>query len=153
MADDPVRGQNEMGRERPHVVRLSAAQKVRGVAPACPEPLGAMFFPRGQKTRIPSDTESDDLKTERRKQLPILKVPPKQPKNAMIQVRVEENIKLNLDKYAEFIGGNQAYVVSEALKLLFKKDEEFKRWLDRQGPDDDRQPTEGGVLAKTPQRL
>ena len=67
----------------------------------------------------------------------------------MIQVRVEENIKLNLDRYAEFIGGNQAYVVSEALKLLFKKDEEFKRWLDQQGRDTDRQPTEGGVLAKT----
>jgi hypothetical protein len=81
--------------------------------------------------------------------LPILKAPPKQPKNAMIQVRVEESIKLNLDKYAKFIGGNQAYVVSEALKLLFKKDEEFKLWLDRQGPDNNRQTTEGGSLAKT----
>ncbi len=67
----------------------------------------------------------------------------------MIQVRVEDSIKLNLDKYAEFIGGNQAYVVSEALKLLFKKDEEFKHWLDRQGPNNDRQTTEGGVLTKT----
>lgn len=67
----------------------------------------------------------------------------------MIQVRVEESIKLNLDKYAKFIGGNQAYVVSEALKLLFKKDEEFKLWLDRQGPDNNRQTTEGGSLAKT----
>ena len=81
--------------------------------------------------------------------MPILKAPPKQPKNAMIQVRVEESIKLNLDKYAKFIGGNQAYVVSEALKLLFKKDEEFKLWLDRQGPDNNRQTTEGGSLAKT----
>src|SRR5271167_2759743 len=95
----------------PPLFRLSAAQKVRGGAPACPEPLGAVFFSRGQRTRIPSDTESDDLYAERRKQLPILKAPPKQPKNAMIQVRVEENIKLNLDKYARFIGGNQAYVV------------------------------------------
>ncbi len=82
--------------------------------------------------------------------MPILKAPPKQPKNAMIQVRVEENIKLNVDKYAQFIGGNQAYVVSEALKLLFKKDEEFKRWLDQRGCEDDHQPTEGGVLTKTP---
>lgn len=81
--------------------------------------------------------------------MPILKPPPKQSKNAMIQVRVEENIKLNLDKYAQFIGANQAYVVSEALKLLFKKDEEFRHWLGRQGPDNDRQTTEGGGLAKT----
>jgi len=82
--------------------------------------------------------------------LSILKAPPKQSKNAMIQVRVEENVKLNLDKYAEFIGGNQAYVVSEALKLLFKKDGEFKAWLDQEGRDNDHQPIEGGVLAKTP---
>jgi hypothetical protein len=71
----------------------------------------------------------------------------------MIQVRVEANIKLNLDRYAEFIGGNQAYVVSEALKLLFKKDGEFKHWLDRQAIDNDRLTTEGGALLKSPQRL
>jgi hypothetical protein len=82
--------------------------------------------------------------------LSILKAPPKQSKNAMIQVRVEENIKLNLDKYAEFIGGNQAYVVSEALKLLFKKDQEFKRWLDQQSCDNNHQPIQGGVLTRTP---
>jgi hypothetical protein len=82
--------------------------------------------------------------------LSILKAPPKQPKNAMVQVRVEENIKLHLDKYAEFIGGNQAYVVSEALKLLFKKDQEFKRWLDQQSRDNNHQPIQGGVLTGTP---
>lgn len=82
--------------------------------------------------------------------MPILKVPPKQSKNAMIQVRVEEKIKLNLDKYAEFIGGNQAYVVSEALKLLFKKDEEFKDWLEQQSRDNNHQPIQGGVLSRTP---
>ena len=79
----------------------------------------------------------------------ILKAPPKQLKNAMIQVRVEEHVKLNLDRYAEFIGGNQAYVVSEALKLLFKKDEEFKAWLDYQGRTNGQQPIEGRVLTKT----
>ena len=79
----------------------------------------------------------------------ILKAPPKQPKNSMIQVRVEENIKLNLDKYAEFIGGNQAYVVSEALKLLFKKDEEFKRWLGPQTNNIHQKQDGGEVLTKT----
>jgi len=81
--------------------------------------------------------------------LSILKAPPKQPKNAMIQVRVEESIKLNLDKYAEFIGGNQAYVVSEALRLLFKKDEDFKRWLDEHRTNIDQEQVGGGVLTKT----
>jgi hypothetical protein len=67
----------------------------------------------------------------------------------MIQVRVEESIKLNLDRYAEFIGGNQAYVVSEALKLLFKKDDEFKAWLDHQDCTSDQQPIEARVVIKT----
>jgi predicted transcriptional regulator len=61
--------------------------------------------------------------------LPLLKAPPKQPKSATIQIRVEEDVKLRLEKYAEFIDSSPAYVVTEALKLLFKKDEEFKSWL------------------------
>jgi hypothetical protein len=42
---------------------------------------------------------------------------------------LEEEVRHNLDRYAEFIDANASYVVSEALKLLFKKDDEFKRWL------------------------
>ena len=61
--------------------------------------------------------------------LPLLKTQPKQPKSAAIQVRVEEDVKLRLDKYAEFIDSSPAYVVTEALKLLFNKDGEFKCWL------------------------
>jgi len=61
--------------------------------------------------------------------LPFLKAQPKQPKSATIQIRVEEDIKLRLDKYAEFIDSSPAYVVTEALKLLFNKDTEFKSWL------------------------
>ena len=62
-------------------------------------------------------------------QLPLLKSQPKQPKSAAIQIRVEEDVKLRLDKYAEFIDSSAAYVVTEALKLLFNKDVEFKSWL------------------------
>ena len=61
--------------------------------------------------------------------MPLLKTQPKQPKSATIQVRVEEHVKLRLDKYAEYIDSSPAYVVAEALKLLFNKDGEFKSWL------------------------
>jgi hypothetical protein len=54
--------------------------------------------------------------------LPLLKASPKQPKPATIQIRVEEDVKLRLEKYAEFSNSSPAYVVTEALKLLFKKD-------------------------------
>jgi hypothetical protein len=61
--------------------------------------------------------------------LALLKAPSKQPKTTNLQVRLEEEVRGNLDKYAEFIEANASYVVSEALKHLFRKDEEFKRWL------------------------
>lgn len=62
----------------------------------------------------------------------ILKAPPRQPRNATLQLRVDEELKLKLDKYAEFLDSTTAYVVSEALKLVFNKDAEFKKWLESQ---------------------
>jgi hypothetical protein len=60
--------------------------------------------------------------------LPLVKAPPKKPKTATLQVRIEEEVRHNLDAYAEFIASSPSYIVTEALKLLFKRDEEFKRW-------------------------
>ena len=59
----------------------------------------------------------------------LLKPPSKQPKTTTLQVRLEEEVRHSLDRYAEFIDATPSYVVSEALKLLFKKDDDFKRWL------------------------
>ena len=47
----------------------------------------------------------------------------------MLQVRLEEAIRLNLDRYAEFLDANLSYVVSEVLKLLYRKDKDFQSWL------------------------
>jgi len=60
----------------------------------------------------------------------ILKSPPKPPKNETLQIRIEEETKSKLEKYAEFIDGSESYVVSEALKLIFRKDDEFKAWVE-----------------------
>ncbi len=59
----------------------------------------------------------------------LLKAPTKQSKTTTLQVRLEEEVRHIIDRYAEFIDAHPSYVVSEALKLLFKKDNEFKRWL------------------------
>jgi predicted transcriptional regulator len=67
--------------------------------------------------------------------MPILKTPPKQLRSATIQVRVEEEITYKLRKYAEFIDCSPAYVVSEALKLLFNKDNDFREWLPQHAHD------------------
>jgi predicted transcriptional regulator len=61
--------------------------------------------------------------------LALLKAPSKQPKTTTLQVRLEEEVRLNLDRYAEFLDANPSYVVSEVLKLLYRKDREFQSWL------------------------
>jgi predicted transcriptional regulator len=63
--------------------------------------------------------------------MPIIKAPPKQPKSVTVQARVEEAIKDQLDRYAEFIGSTPSYVITEALKDLFRRDKEFKSWQDQ----------------------
>ena len=65
----------------------------------------------------------------------IIKAPPRQPKSVTIQARVEEAIKLQLDRYAEFIGSTPSYVITEALKDLFRRDKEFKSWQDQHTGD------------------
>lgn len=65
----------------------------------------------------------------------ILKSPPKPSKNETLQLRIEEDVRTKLKKYAAFIGACESYVVIEALKLLFRKDDEFKSWLS-QHPND-----------------
>jgi hypothetical protein len=58
---------------------------------------------------------------------------------------LEEDVRQNLDRYAELIDANVSYVVSEALKLLFRKDHEFKSWLDQHKNDHDKEQIQGGA--------
>ena len=81
--------------------------------------------------------------------LAILKAPLKQPKTTTLQVRLEEEVRHKLDKYAEFIDANVSYVVCEALKLLFRKDEEFKRWLGQHTNNQNQEHIQGEALTKT----
>jgi hypothetical protein len=78
-----------------------------------------------------------------------LKSQPKKPNAVTIQARVEESVKFQLDKYAEFIHSSPSYVITEALKLLFKRDEQFKHWLNQHPTNVGGQEIEGGVLTKT----
>jgi hypothetical protein len=81
--------------------------------------------------------------------LALLKAPSKQPKTTTLQVRLEEGVRHNLDRYAEFIDANASYVVSEALKLLFRKDEEFKRWIGQHTNTHHDERIQGETLTRT----
>ena len=79
----------------------------------------------------------------------LLKAPSKQPKTSTLQVRLEEEVRHNVDMYAEFIDANPSYVVSEALKLLFRKDDEFKRWAGQHPDRQSKEQIQGEALTKT----
>ena len=79
----------------------------------------------------------------------LLKAPSKQPRTTTLQVRLEEGVRHNLDKYVEFIDANASSVVSEALKLLFQGDEEFKHWLRRTSEQHQPRTNQGDALTKT----
>jgi hypothetical protein len=96
-----------------------------------------------------SDKKCDNLhENERRSPLSILKSPPKQPKAVTIQARVEESVKTQLEFYAEFIDASPSYVITEALKLLFRKDDDFRRWADQHANNHNNGKAKGDVLAK-----
>ena len=79
----------------------------------------------------------------------IIKEPPKQPKSVTIQARVEESVKTQLDRYAKFIDSAPSYVITEALKVLFKRDDEFKAWLGQLPSDQRPEQNRGEALTKT----
>jgi predicted transcriptional regulator len=96
-----------------------------------------------------SDNMSDILyELEGSSQLSILKAPPKQPKTVTVQARVEESVKTQLERYAEFIDASPSYVITEALKLLFRKDDDFRRWADLHANNHNNEKAKGDVLAK-----
>ena len=79
----------------------------------------------------------------------ILKSPPKQPKAVTVQARVEESVKTQLERYAEFIDASPSYVITEALKLLFRKDDDFRRWAEQHTNNRNNEKARGEVLAKS----
>ena len=64
--------------------------------------------------------------------MPVLKAPPKQPKTTVVQLRLDDEARMKLTKYAEFLDCSPSYVVAEALNLVCNKDKEFQSWLSDQ---------------------
>jgi len=62
-------------------------------------------------------------------------------------------VKEQLDLYAKFIDSTPSYVITEALKVLFKRDDEFKAWLGQQPSNGKIHELKGGGLKETAQHL
>jgi hypothetical protein len=64
----------------------------------------------------------------------IPKVDPKQEKK-VVSARLDEETHLTLQRYAAFLGdATHEYIIGESLKRLFRRDKEFKEWLDKTYP-------------------
>lgn len=61
--------------------------------------------------------------------MPVLKSPPKQLKTTVVQLRLDDEARSTLTKYAEYLECSPSHVVTEALKLVYRKDKEFQSWL------------------------
>ena len=62
----------------------------------------------------------------------LLKAPPKQPKTTVVQLRLDDEARSMLTKYAEYLECSPSHVVTEALKLVHRKDRDFQTWLSGQ---------------------
>ncbi len=64
--------------------------------------------------------------------MPLLKPPEPQITTRRFFVRIEEPLAVTMERYAEFLGAdNLDHVVSQALQFIFKRDAQFKSWLEQ----------------------
>jgi hypothetical protein len=65
----------------------------------------------------------------------IPKVEPKQEKK-IVSARLDEQTHAMLQQYGEFLGdATHDYIIAESLKRLFRRDREFKDWLEKRQPN------------------
>lgn len=64
----------------------------------------------------------------------IPKVEPKLEKK-VVSARLDEETHLTLQRYAAFLGdATHEYIIGESLKRLFRRDKEFRAWLEKKYP-------------------
>ena len=81
----------------------------------------------------------------------IPKVEPKQEKK-IVSARLDEETHTMLQRYAAFLGeATHDYIIAESLKRLFRRDREFKDWLEKnqQTPQTDAKPTVASVSSES----
>ena len=64
--------------------------------------------------------------------MPLLKPPEPTVAKRKYYVRLDEPLAATMERYAEFIGAHTAdHVISQALEFVFKKDSDFREWLEK----------------------
>ena len=64
--------------------------------------------------------------------MPLLKPPEPSVAKRKYYIRLDEPLAATMERYAEFIGAHTAdHVISQALEFVFKKDSDFRDWLEK----------------------
>ena len=64
--------------------------------------------------------------------MPLLKPPEPTVAKRKYYIRIDEPLAVTMERYAEFIGAHSAdHVISQALEFVFKKDNDFREWLEK----------------------
>jgi hypothetical protein len=89
--------------------------------------------------------------------MPPLKPPEPTVAKRKYYIRIDEPLAVTMERYAEFIGAHSAdHVISQALEFVFKKDNDFREWLEKnpmRSPESSPRKTNvgrGGETTKTP---
>jgi len=61
--------------------------------------------------------------------MPLINRIEKRVPKGTLSVRVDEDLKEQLDLYCNFIQSGRQHVVDQALRLLFEHDHDFQTWL------------------------
>ena len=62
----------------------------------------------------------------------LLKPPDPEIPRRKYYVRIEEPLAATMERYAEFLGATTTdHVIGQALQFVFRKDTDFKEWLDQ----------------------
>src|SRR5260370_1353890 len=132
------------GRERPHILtRVSRQKSLRawGVAPG-----HSLFAFTDELPGYPASAFANSCpsrptlltcaaRSNPGEPMPLLKPPEPVITQRRYYLRIEESLAQTMERYAEFLGtSNIDHVVTQALQFIFKRDSQFKSWL-QQNPE------------------
>lgn len=83
--------------------------------------------------------------------MPIIKKPAPPPEILRREIHLEMPLLTTLDSYAGFIDSTADHVIASALRLVFKKDHDFRRWLRAQKPSPGQAPEPTPQTATQPE--
>ena len=132
-------------------VRLSAAQPCCGSLPPSSRIMHAWSWPRRRNGSNDFVLHQAFTTSPNRGEpaVPILKAPRKQSENEPLQLRISAELKSKLQRYAEFLNATPSYVVTEALDRIFRKDHEFRAWLEQHPVTSNPTQTESNSVTET----